>query len=195
MGTIDYYNDNAEDFYRDTINLAMEGLYAPFLALIPEGGRILDAGCGSGRDSFYFISKGYDVLAFDAAPALVALSSRLLDNKVHNLSFQQIEFENEFDGIWACASLLHISRKEMDDVINRLIRALKPAGILYASFKFGDKEEEKDGRFFNYYNEVSFHSLLQGHAALSLLNSWQTEDVRESRRSEQWFNVLLKKLA
>jgi SAM-dependent methyltransferase len=191
---IEHYNENAEEFYRDTIDLDMDELYAPFLSLIPKGGRILDAGSGSGRDSLYFIHKGYDVTAIDASQALVTLSSRSLGDRVHHLSFQQLEFENEFDAAWACASLLHVPRKEMDDVINRIVKSLKPIGFIYASFKYGDKEEIHNNRFFNYYDEASFDQLLRQHTLLSLIRSWKSADVRESRRSEYWFNALLKKI-
>jgi SAM-dependent methyltransferase len=191
--TVDYYNEHAEEFYRDTIGLNMEGLYAPFLSLVPKGGRILDAGCGSGRDSVYFMHEGYDVTAFDASSALVSLSARKLGDKVHCLSFHQISFDREFDGVWACASLLHVPRSEMGDAINKLAHALKQDGVLYASFKYGDKEEIIDGRLFSFYDEASFNKLIRGNSHLSLINLWKTEDVRKSRPNEYWLNVLLRR--
>ncbi len=191
--TIAYYDEHAEEFYANTVGANMEQFYAPFLALLPPGCRILDAGCGSGRDSLHFLACGYTVTAFDAAAALVRLSSRLLNQPVLHLTFQQVAFEEEFEGIWACASLLHVPRDEMDDVLRRLTRALTPGGILFASFKYGDGEGERNGRFFNSYDEASFGALVARHPALEVVDVWKTEDVRGERTGEFWLDVLLRK--
>ncbi len=193
MTTIDYYNEHAQEFYASTVGTDMRQFYAPFLALVPAGGHILDAGCGSGRDSRYFLDLGYQVTAFDAAGALVALSSRLLGQPVLHLRFQDLAFEGAFEGVWACASLLHVLRVEMDDVLARLTRALTPGGVLFASFKYGDGESERNGRFFNSYDEASFASLVASHPALEVIRAWKTGDVRSDRSAEYWFDVLLRK--
>jgi 2-polyprenyl-3-methyl-5-hydroxy-6-metoxy-1,4-benzoquinol methylase len=103
MSTIDYYNENAESFFSDTISVDMTALYEPFLNLLPENAHILDAGCGSGRDSLYFLRNGYKVTAIDASEKLSELASKLLKQTVLNIGFQEMEIENEFDGIWASA--------------------------------------------------------------------------------------------
>ncbi len=172
----------------------MDASYAPFLAHIPEGGNILDAGCGSGRDSLYFLRQDYRVTAFDASEELVKLSARLTDLPVLKLTFLELEFASEFDGIWACASLLHIPRTEFDNALIRMTRGMKPNGVLYASFKYGDGEYERDGRFFNSYNEESFLALVKRHHKLKVLQTWKSEDVRRGRNKEFWLNVLLKKV-
>ncbi len=125
MSTIDYYNQNAERFFNETIGIEMESLYERFLTLLPEKVTILDAGCGSGRDSLYFKREGYQITAFDGSLELTRLASKALKHPVLHLTFQQIEFEKEFDGVWACASLLHIPRNEMSDVLSRLSNSLK----------------------------------------------------------------------
>src|ERR687885_194185 len=141
MITIDFYNEHAQDFYHRTVNVDMRELYAPFLALLPAGAHILDAGCGSGRDSLYFKQHGYQVTALDASAELVKLSSQLLQQPVLHLTFQEVDFDERFDGIWACASLLHVPRIEIDDVLRRLTKALKPGAILFTSFKNGNTEQ------------------------------------------------------
>jgi len=191
--TVDYYNKNARKYFDSTVNINMESLYAPFIELIPPKARILDAGCGSGRDSLYFIEKGYDVIAVDASEEIVTLAQTLLGIAVLNMSFQELEYTDEFDGIWACGSLLHVPKNEIDDVLNRLTRALRKNGIIYASFKYGNKERLQEGRVFNDYDEDSMASLIKQYLSLEMVRMWKTEDVRVDRRGEYWLNVLIKK--
>mgnify|MGYP000892173189 FL=1 len=192
--TVEYYNAKAREFFESTVNADMTGHYREFLSLVPQGGRILDAGCGSGRDSLYFINLGYRVTAIDASPVLAQMSSELIGQPVAVLRFQDLDFDAEFDGIWACASLLHVSRREMPDVLERLTRALKPDGVLYASFKYGDWEGERNGRFFNDYDERSFQLLLRNHPNLQLVSFRVSEDVRPDRAGEKWLNVLVRRV-
>src|SRR6056297_2329178 len=133
----------------------MSPLYKEFLKHIKDQGHILDAGCGSGRDSLYFLKQGYEVTAMDGSKKLSQLSSELLDQEVKCMKFEDINYENKFDGIWACASLLHVKRENMESIFSKLINALKPKGVLYSSFKYGNKEVFRSGRLFNYYNEES----------------------------------------
>jgi SAM-dependent methyltransferase len=192
--TVEYYNAKAREFFESTVNVDMTGHYREFLRLVPQGGRILDAGCGSGRDSLYFLNRGYRVTAFDASPVLAQMSSELIGQPVAVLRFQDLDFDEEFDGVWACASLLHVPRSEMPDVLQRLTRALKPNGVLYASFKYGDGEGERNGRFFNDYDERSFQLLLRNHPDLELVSFWVSEDVRPGREGEKWLNVLVRRI-
>jgi len=191
--TMDYYDRNAREFFDSTVNLDMEHLYKPFLEVIPRNGKILDAGCGSGRDSLYFKKLGYSVIAIDNSGELVRLASEMIGKNCFLMSLMDIEFKNEFDGIWACASLLHIPKSEIDGVLLRLIRALKINGILYASFKYGNDEAIKKGRLFSNYDEESFGLLLKNHPTLRILIMWKSEDIRKNRKGEYWLNVLAKK--
>jgi SAM-dependent methyltransferase len=192
--TYQYYVKAAGAFYQSTVNLDMAELYEPFLKLIPEGGKILDAGCGSGRDALYFKQNGYSVTAFDYSEELVKLASEHTGEMLLCLSFEDMEFEDEFNGIWCCASLLHISRKEMKDVFLGLTKALMNNGFLYASFKYGDSEEFRNGRFFSNWNEDEINQLVENIAGLKLYKYWETEDVRKNRKGEYWLNVLFQKV-
>ena len=182
--TIKYYNRHAKSYYQNTVDLKLDNIYQEFLSQLKDNAHILDAGCGSGRDSLFFLKQGYQVTAIDAAKELVKLSSKLLGQEVLQLRFQELEFEEEFDGIWACASLLHISRDEIDDVLERFSRALVKGGVIYMSFKYGDKEVYEKGRFFNYYDEDSFQKLVDKFVELEVIKLWQTIDVREDRDDE-----------
>jgi SAM-dependent methyltransferase len=191
--TVAFYDTHAEQYVRDTIGIGMEDLYEPFLALVPAGGHILDVGCGSGRDSLAFLRRGYRVTAIDISAVMARLASERTGQVVAVLRVQDLTCENEFDAIWACASLLHVPAGEMDDVFARLTRALRPGGIWYLSFKQGESEEVRDGRFFNDYMEEGLRQLIQRHPQLTLLRVWLTEDMRPAQRRHKWVNGLVRK--
>lgn len=192
--TIEYYNQNSGKFIKNTVNLDVTSLYIPFLKELRPGSLILDAGCGSGRDSLFFLQHGFQIIAFDAAEEMVKTAARLTGLDVKQMRFEDLDYSEEFDGIWACASLLHVPRNSIDSVIEKLIRALKPDGILYVSFKYGQKEEFRNGRLFNDYSENSFLSLVGKHSKLKTISMWITADVRTDRDTEKWLNALLKKV-
>lgn len=190
--TLEYYQHHADDFFNSTVNVDMRSLYTPFLERIPKGGRILDAGCGSGRDSKAFLQQGYRVEAFDATAEMAKLASQHTGLSVKQMTFSDVDTVNRYDGIWCCASLLHVSAAELPDAMAKLARALKPGGIWYVSFKYGDGERVKDGRRFTDLNEQRLNTLLAGLAGITLVGHWITEDKRPDR-SEMWLNALLQK--
>ena len=154
MKTIDYYNQYADDFAEATLYVDMESLYQPFLAELPESAHILDVGCGSGRDTLAFKNKGYHVEAIDYSEELVKKAIRLTGIPVKLQSFYEIDADQAYDGIWACASLLHCERSQLVEVIGKLISVLKPGGVLYISFKYGNSDREKEGRQFTDLDEA-----------------------------------------
>jgi len=190
---IAYYQDNAGTFFADTVDVDMISLYGRFLPLLPEQARILDAGCGSGRDAAAFETLGHRVTAFDASPALVSLAERHLSQPVQCLRFQDMAWQVAFDGIWACASLLHVPGAELPAVMQRLCRALKPGGGLYASFKYGSGEREHHGRRFTDLDEPGLAALLQQVPGLDEVETWTTADLRRGREAERWLNTLLRR--
>lgn len=190
--TLTYYNNNAQTFSDSTLNVDMSALYAEFLPLIPKHGHILDAGCGSARDAMYFKQQGFTVSAFDASPALAKLASNYLQQAVEVKTFQQLNCTNKYDGIWCCASLLHVPKNELPEVFLKLQNALKPNGVLYVSFKYGMQERVHNGREFTDLNEDGLTALIAGHTELKILKQWQTVDQRPERESEVWLNALIK---
>src|SRR5918993_5455547 len=158
------------------------------------GAKILDAGCGSGRDILAFIAGGHEVIAFDASSKMVRLASRRLGFPVIRLSFDQLEFRDTFDGVWACASLLHVPRRRIRNALRRLALALKPGGILYASFRWGDDEAVCDDRLFTDFREETFREVLGELPELRPLTFWRTPDARPGRADIEWLNVLLEKV-
>ena len=187
-----YYSSNAKLFYDATVDIDMTALYDEFLPLIKNNGLILDAGCGAGRDSKFFIEHGYEICAFDASKELVSLASKLIEQQVQQALFQTFESINKFDGIWACASLLHVPADELSDVISKFVSLLTESGVFYCSFKLGREEVIRNGRFFTNVDEVSFRLYITGKP-ISIVKQWRTGDLRDGRESEQWLNVILRR--
>lgn len=194
MKTIDYYNKHAEEFTASTFQVDMESLYQPFLAELPEGTRIFDVGCGSGRDTLAFKNKGYQVDAIDYSEELVKKASRLTDIPIKLKSFYEVDDYEAYDGIWACASLLHCERNRLKEVIGKLVSALKPNGVLYMSFKYGNGDRQKDGRQFTDLDEEQAKALRKQFDYVQKIKQWITEDKRPERQ-EYWLNLIWKKHA
>lgn len=192
--TVSYYDNNARLFRSGTEWVDMSHLYAEYLPLIPKRGKILDAGCGSGRDALFFKRQGYVVTAFDASSELAALATQSLGEPVRVMTFLDVDARDEYDGVWACASLIHIAAREMDVTLRRLVYTLKSEAHLYASFKYGSSERQKGGRFFNDYDEAKLQALLVNHPELTIVKLWQTTDARPDRHNELWLNVIVRKV-
>lgn len=190
--TISYYEEHAVEFCRSTLEADMSYCRERFLKYLDSRSRILDAGCGSGRDSKVFDDLGYYVTAMDASPKICAEAEKVLGQKVLCQSFEELDMENMFDGIWACASLLHVPKEKIQDVLLRLKCALKEGGVLYASFKYGDEEVIRRGRYFSDYNEWTLKKLMQD-AGFEILELFVTDDVRKDRSGEKWVNVIGKR--
>lgn len=188
--TKEYYNKNAKAFIEDTINADMREQYSFFEKYVPKKGRILDIGFGSGRDSLYFSQK-YEVISIDNSEVLVDEASKILRNQVILMDVKDMEFNNEFDGIWACASLLHIPFNDLPDVLNKCFKALKEDGVMYLSFKYGTFEGHRNGRYFTDINEERLNLLLS-KTPFKLIETKITDDVRPDRY-EKWLNIIVSK--
>ena len=189
---IDYYDQLAQKFADNTFEINMSNLYQPFLKYLPKHGKILDIGCGSGRDALYFHKLGFTVDAFDYSESLVKLAREKTSLDIQHKSFYDLDAVNEYDGIWACASLLHCERSRLIEVIQKIITALKINGVCYVSFKYGDQDRTKDGRSFTDLNEEQAHELLANFENIQLLKQWITSDNRPDRE-ENWLNMLIQK--
>jgi len=187
--TIDFYNENAQSFFDNTVNADLSEIYDKFLGNLPDGGSILDAGCGSGRDSKAFIDKGFEVTAFDASEEMARMASDYTGLSVYEMTFQDVDWQDKFDGIWACASLLHVPMNELGLVFDKLLQALKKDGVICCSFKYGDTERTKDGRFFSDLDERRLRQLV-GYKAN--IETWITKDVRPGRDDEKWLDAIIR---
>ncbi len=188
--TIQFYQDNANDFFEGTVNVDMSNIYQHFTKILSKGSLILDAGCGSGRDSKAFIDMGYAVEAFDASSELVSRASEYTGIKVKHRLFNDVYSIEKYDAIWCCASLLHVPEIELPETLNKLANALKPSGVWYVSFKYGHSQREKGGRSFTDINEQRLNELVSSLKSIDISSTWITEDNRPDR-NEKWLNAIL----
>lgn len=192
--TIYYYNNNATSFALSTISVDFKQTQDKFLALLPPNALILDFGCGSGRDTKYFMNHGYKVEATDGSEELCRLASTYAGVPVKHILFQELDEQKKYDAIWACSSILHLSKDDLESVIQRMLRALKDNGVIYTSFKYGTFEGERNGRYFTDFTEETFDRFLKDISHVKIEEQWLTGDVRPGRESEQWLNLILRKV-
>jgi SAM-dependent methyltransferase len=167
--------------------------HADFTALVPPGGRILDAGCGSGRDSLAFAKRGFQVTPIEASAKLAALAVAHTGLPVEVMTFDEVAWREAFDGVWACASLLHVPRAGLPAAVTRLREALVPGGILWMSFKYGAEERYANGRHFTDLDEAGAGLLIEAAGGLELISLTVSDDAREDRPGEQWLSVLCRR--
>ena len=172
MDSIDYYNKYAAKEFEETVNQDMSEIIKEFLNLLNEGDTILDLGCGSGRDSLTFYELGYDVTPLDASVEMCKLAEIHTDLDVLQMTYEQMDFDDVFDGIWACASLLHTPKKELSGILTKIARALNDKGILYMSFKLGDFEGFRGERYFSDFTADSISELLRENGIYEVIKLW-----------------------
>lgn len=190
--TIDYYDKNAATFIDHTVSVDFSAAQDRFLSFLEPGAAILDFGCGSGRDTKYFLDRGFLCEAVDGSREMCRFASDYTGIEVRQLLFQELSEHEKYDGIWACASVLHLPKDALREVLLRLREALKPGGYLYLSFKYGTFEGIRNGRYFTDFTEQSFREYVTFVPELVIRECFITEDVRPDR-DEEWLNLFLHK--
>lgn len=191
--TLDYYNSHATEFVEGTKNVDFSSLQNEFISKLKASGKILDLGCGSGRDSKAFLDRGFQVMAVDGSPELCDLASAFIGQQVICSDFRNFEPKETFDGIWACASLLHLPKEDIQSVIEKLAEHLTEAGCFYLSFKYGTFSGERNGRYFTDMTEKTFGEMIKDIPSVEIIDQFLTTDARPGRSDEKWLNVFLKK--
>lgn len=191
--TINYYDKNVNVFFETTVNADMSEQYNFFEKYLYKGAALLDCGCGSGRDTKYFLEKGYDVIAIDGSKELCMKASKLTGIDIKHMFFQDINFGKRFDGIWACASLLHLSKEDLIEVINKLKLAMTSRGVLYISFKYGEFCGIRNGRYFLDLTEGVLNKIIGIVGGLKVKETYISVDVRPGRENEKWLNAIITK--
>ena len=193
MSSVGFYEDNAEWFFGRTVNVDMSATQNRFLGYLKPGAAVLDAGCGSGRDAKVFKDLGFNVTAMEAAPSLAALAQAHIGSPVEVKTFDQITWRDRFDGVWACASLLHVPAEDLPVVLGKLHDALVPGGILWASFKLGTEERIDGDRLFTDFDEARMRALLARVSGFSLIELYVTLDSRNEFSHQSWLNIICRK--
>ncbi len=189
--TIDYYNKNIESYIKRTFSADMTEHQERFLKYLHPKAKILDAGCGPGRDLLAFNKKGYPVLGFDAAEEMVRYVQEELKLPAIKGSFQEMEFSDEFDGIWASASLVHVPLDSFSNVLKRLWKALKKNGILSCSFKEGKGIVREQDRTFTYMNMDTLTPYLEDFIILDQRTHLSRDGINST--PYRWLNIIAKK--
>jgi SAM-dependent methyltransferase len=194
VSSIDWYDANGRTFFdRSATGSHLSAERERFIALLPDHAEILDAGCGSGRDALAFAQAGLRVTAFDGSPQMVRLARDHTGLPVRQMRFEAMAWREAFDGVWACASLLHVGLDALPDVFGRIASALQPGGVFYASFKHGETEHESNGRRFTDMTTDRLSPLLS-QAGLDAIDLWITADPRPEAIRPEWVNALARRL-
>ena len=188
--TLDYYDSHAEEYRDDTVNVSTKYAYDRFLFYLPKTGKLLDFG----RDTKYFLSKGFEVDAVDGSKEQAAIASAWLQQPMKVMRFNELTVQNAYDGIWACASILHCPWEELHDVFGRMMKALKKEGVIYASFKLGDFEGYRGERYYTDLNVERLYQLISGFENCLLLECWESHDQRKDRFDEMWLNFIVRRI-
>ena len=190
--TLDYYKDNTDAFYNETVIAETDGIRNRFLDKLAKGASILDFGCGSGRDTKAFLDLGFAANAIDGSPELAAKASELTGIDVRCVNFFDFDEVEKYDGIWACASVLHVEKERLPEVLTRMRNALKPGGVMYLSFKYGDFAGHRDDRYFVDLNEETFAEIIAKVDGVEVIDEWQSMDVRRGK-DVHWLNEIVRK--
>ena len=191
--TLNYYNKNADLFKNDTVNVKFEENQNILLKYLKIGDSILDLGCGAGRDAKIFIDKGYTVTAIDGSEELCKIASYYIGQNIICKKFNDLDYKNKFEGIWACASLLHIEYSRLEEVFKKIVDAMKVKGHFYASFKYGKFEGYRSERYFTDFTEDKFNEFIKKLSNIKVLEYKVTADARIGRENEKWLNIIMEK--
>jgi mutator protein MutT len=191
--SVGYYSTNAIEYCEETSAFDVAGLYRPFLEHIVPGAHILDLGCGSGRDSKAFLEMGYDVTSVDGVPEIAAWASAYTGGPVAVKSFHEIDYEKEFDGVWASASLLHCQQDQLQGVVRKIVDSLKGSGVAYMSFKWGEATTIDDrGRHFTNQTSLSLRQLLESVTSAEVLEIWDSEVILRGQ-PQKWVYAIIRR--
>lgn len=188
-----YYNKHAKEFINNTLNVDLQPIYDRFYAYLNKGQKILDIGFGSGRDSLQFYKKGFKVVSIDFAEEIVMRGKILLSNEVLLVDARNMRYQNEFDAIWASAIFLHFKESEILETLKKCETALKSEGVVYLSFKYGESEIFRHGRYFNDFDEQKFERMMTRADGFNVSEMWKTKDARKDHVGHHWLNIILRK--
>lgn len=188
--TREFYNQNADEYSDRTLAIDPAHEREKFMACLPEGGTVLDVGCGSGRDLKIFCQNGFDPIGVDGSEAMCTRARMHSGCRVYNATFEEFTPNRPVDGVWAMASLVHTPEKDLPELVQRLWSWIKPDGVMYACLK--DKNAAgisgTDGRLFNGFTLDEVKHLFGNLAGAEVLETWASDG-----HNTTWQNIILKK--
>ena len=190
--TIEYYNQYVKQFVSATVDVDFKEMQDKFINKLP-GKNVLDFGCGSGRDTKHFVKAGLNVTAIDGSSEMCRTASEYTGIQVRQMLFEELKEKDRYDGIWACSSILHLPKENLKCVFFKMTDALHPEGIIYTSFKYGNFEGERNGRYFTDFTIESFSEFIKEVSGIRIEEKWISTDVRPGRNEEKWLNLILRK--
>lgn len=193
--TLEYYNKNAKQYFEQTKVADFQIIYDKFLKQLPKNAYILDLGCGSGRDSKYFIDNGYKVKAVDGSIEMCKLASEYINQQVECMKFEDLKDIKVYDGIWMCTSIVHVEKEKLPNILTKIVNALKDDGTLYISFKVGSKYEIKEGKYYTFLTENEMKEMLNKiDKRLKFVEYFETDPcTKRIEKNLIWGNLIMKK--
>ena len=191
--TISYFDENAERCFADAFTITERSNQDRFLAELPAGAAILDLGCGSGRDTAYFRERGFCVTPTDGSTRMCALASDYLGTPVRVQEFNELADEGLYDGIYASASIMHLEYDRLVELMPKLVRALKPGGVLFVSFKYGEQDGYLGKRYYTNMTEERFAALVAPVGELEVLQVGTFGNEHPGQPDFRWLWALLRR--
>lgn len=173
LPTFRFYAESAQVYCASGAGGVSRNLHS-FLQMLQPGAYILELGCGGGRDAEAMIAAGFKVDPTDGIPEIARKAEERLKQPVRVMRFGELDAFETYDAVWANASLLHVPRGSLPQVLARVSRALKPGGLHFASYKGGEIEGRDDhGRYFNFLSREALVAIYNRSAA------WEIESISE----------------
>lgn len=195
MDAIDYYNKYAAKIFEETVeDEVTEEIREAFLAQLEEGDAILDLGCGSGRDSLDFYERGYDVTPLDGAEEMCRLAEVHTDLEVLCEKYEDMDFDDAFEGVWAREAFIHVPKDEMGAILDKVRDALTKKGVFYTCVCEGEFEGFSGELYFSDYEKKELKDLLEAHG-FQVMETWRTrdEEIRRGYEGDGWLHVLARR--
>ncbi len=189
MDSIEFYDGDPGGYSEKTFHADISELRDAFTSLLPDGASVLDLGCGSGRDTIAFSEMGFMVTAADGSEGMCRIAESNTGIRPRRMLFSEMDYIGEFDGVWACSSLLHVPSADLPHTFSLIRRALIEGGIAYVSFKEGSFEGIRDGR---HYTDMTVTGLgtLASQSGFDIVRIWES---LEPERDVAWVNGILRK--
>ena len=192
--TLDHYNGRAEAFRQGTSDHDVTQNYQALLSALPEGTplKILDFGCGPGRDLVYFRNLGHEAIGLEGAENFCAMARQSSGCEVWQQNFLKLDLPaGFFDGIFANASLFHVPRQELPRVLRELHKALKDHGVLFSSNPRGREEGWHGERYGAYMEWEEYEKYLKDAGFTPLKHYYRPHG--QPREAQPWLAVVSRK--